>query len=145
MKQVIAAGAIFIVCLFAWGFISGDLTGGSSPSGTVPSNTNTNNNQSATHTPSLIKTISGSGDLTSAVFTIPEDTWEIRWSYVPENDMCIIYYFVYDQSTSLPVDMKTYSSYTNTSGTNYLYSGSGSYHISVTAANISSWTLQIYA
>lgn len=143
MKQLLAVGAIFLVCLFSWGFISGNLTEGSKSSGTIPNNSNTN--QSTTHTPTLVKTISGSGDLTSVIFAIPQNTWEIRWSYVPENDMCIIYYAVYSQGSSLLVDMKTYSSMTNTSGTNYIYTGNGSYYITVGAANISSWTLQIYA
>ncbi|MET0039416.1 hypothetical protein [Dehalococcoides mccartyi] len=145
MKQLLAIGAIFLVCLFSWGFISGDLIDGGSPSGNIPSNINTNNNQPASHTPALVTTISGSGDLTSASFTIPTGEWQIRWSYAPENDMCIIYYAVYNQSSSLLVDMKTYSSMTNTSGTNYIYTGNGSYYITVGAANISSWTLQIYA
>ncbi|WP_059280101.1 hypothetical protein [Dehalococcoides mccartyi] len=144
MKQLLIVGAIFLVALFSIGLASGGLTGDNNESNT--------NLQSNITQPSvdpqlgtLLATFTSSGSLTSAPFTVPASGWKIRWSYVPSDSYCYFVYQVMQQGITLPLDLKSYDSTSVTNGINYVYFGPGTYYIVGDAANISSWTLQIYA
>jgi hypothetical protein len=90
----------------------------------------------------LIQTFTGSGITTTPAFQITTGTWQIVWSYVAANQFPGLWYYIYQPGVVSALDIQ--QSGAAASGTSYEYFGPGTYYISVTPGNITSWTIQVY-
>ena len=90
-------------------------------------------------------TLTGSSDKKTAPFTVTTSEWIIDWSYVPDpelSEFAVFGFFVYPRGETVGY-VESVLVPDSTSGTTYSYAGVGEYYISVTIANVRSWTITI--
>jgi hypothetical protein len=94
-----------------------------------------------------VTTITGSTDQTTATFNIPAQEWRLQWSYTPDPQYpqySALYIYVYPQGeTAAYIDEVHASGNAQTSSTEYIYQGSGSFYLKILDANIPSYTITI--
>jgi hypothetical protein len=100
----------------------------------------------ASSSPRLIKTFTGSGDKTTALFTTSKSNWYIEYTcnQIENNAAGISFsFFVYPETSStIYVESVLFVEETGTD-TTYIYGEKGTYYFKVSAYN-TNWTLKVY-
>jgi hypothetical protein len=91
-----------------------------------------------------VTVFTGQGDQTTDVFTIATDQWRINWEYITsEPAFATFSFFIYSEGeTAIYVDSLAEMGASRHDG-EYVYSGAGTFYITVVASNVESWSLTV--
>lgn len=99
---------------------------------------------SSSTTPFEPITITGSGDMTSAPFSITSKQWIVDWSCIPKDSRGMVFGFVIRrQGSSANVESTDTSNSELQSGIIISHAGPGVYYIILIAFNIENWNITI--
>lgn len=90
-----------------------------------------------------VTTFTGKSDKTTAPFHISGAKWRINWTVkADEPEYAGFHFFVYPEGETV-MYVESVSQDGIGSDTTYIYTGNGSFYITVLAANLKSWTIEI--
>lgn len=94
-----------------------------------------------------VRTVTGSADQTSKIFSITAQEWRLEWSFTPDPRFPYLAFFgvlVYPEGEDASyVDSFYVNGSTPTNGIENITGGMGNYHLEILAANIPSYSINV--